>query len=1284
MSLQPATWGDSAMSERSLEDALEQVVLALESDQPVDREHLLEKFPQWTEELNQFIDNWLAMEQRTSALTVCASRDGSLASMSLNGRILGDYELLEMISNGGMGVVYRARQLSLGRIVALKMVLNAVRDKPRFRMEAEAAASLHHANIVAIHEVGEFEGEPFLSMQYIAGENLQDHLKSGPMQPKAAAILVRTIASAVHYAHQRGILHRDLKPANVLLDGESRPFVTDFGLAKQIGNSVELTRSGAILGTPGYMAPEQAMGQVKSLTVQADVYGLGAILYATLTGNAPFKTDSDLLTLRKVIEEPPISPRSMRPQLDRNLETICLKCLEKSPAARYGSAKQLADDLTRYLAGEPVAARPIGLFEHRWRWCVRNPALAILSVLAGLMLTALVLISLGFGWREYMARMNAEFARIREAAMTEVVDLARIDAESKNQKAQQAVGDLYTTNGLWAARTNLHGEALLWFARAAKLEGLPSSMLADSQTRCLSWLSHCPKPGAALQLSRPLQPSTFQHDWSIWQLSPTRHELILKSGDDFGIWNFDSDEIWKPLDQDLRVSAGSWSRDGESLALGSSSGEIRLLNSLTKATRATAFLDAPIQSIAFSTAGHKIIVSTPNSLAILNSQNLVVACTWPLESPCLSSKFSNDDTLIVVLTGDGNATVYDLREEDPKLVLQVPSYLPMANSFSHLFAPQFSEDGSKLFVRTEEQRLRIFDCSSGEQLGSPIVTGTTYSVALTHDQTHCAAGGDSYARLQSIEWKELVPNFTRHACRLSHDDAVTSLAFGGKSLIATAGRDRMVHLWRVGPAKLPGRLYNDRDTPLSSLAHTDEVVGLLFSTNSSQLVTVQRDGLIRVWQVPSFDPPGYRTQVTKGGTTIKTVARDRWLISGSTHWRSNVVNTSLRRLKDGLVVAETPLNGVRERGHLLDAALTQAQDKLISLHANPARSGATMLAKAETAGSIQAWQFPDGRPLGPRIPLRAEPRAVVLHPSESMAAVLLVNRDVLLVDLADPKIVTSLPTNQNQQSLDMPSGIKPSNLHNGQIRFSRDGQLLFTWGIGKGFYVWDWQDQKPKFSTTFADKWKVRHLAVTPAGYQCAVACDETNRVVLVDCNTGRLIHEYEFTAQIRSLEFSATGRELLVACEDNRARILDIHLPDHKALELVHDKKVLDACFSPDGTSIATLTVDMQVYLWRIRDRQWFLKPMPVPAGTQEIVFSPNSQYILTMSIGDDSDPGDVTQVLDLHPLVDSSGLNVEYASCIGELLSAKSIGEGGIVQLSSAEWLERWRLFQLTFNKR
>jgi eukaryotic-like serine/threonine-protein kinase len=1259
----------------SLDEALEQVVLALESNDPLDREGLLARFPQWAEDLNQFIDNWVAMEHRTAALA-----DYHVAELcpaqNLNGKTIGDYELLELINSGGMGVVYRARQKSLGRIVALKMVLNAVRDKTRFRIEAEAAASLHHANIVAIHEVGEFEGQPFLSMQYIAGGNLQDYLASGPMPAKSAAMLARTIATAVDYAHQRGVLHRDLKPANVLLDAECRPFVSDFGLAKQIGNSAELTRSGAIIGTPGYMAPEQAMGQVKSITVAADVYGLGAILYATLTGNAPFKTDSDLLTLRKVIEEPPATPRSIRPELDRNLETICLKCLEKSPGSRYSSARQLADDLTRYLQGDPVMARPVGFFERRWRWCARNPAMTITSFFAGLMVTAVVLISLGFAWREYVARMNAEFASIREAAMTEAVGTARVDAESKNQKAQQAVADLYTTNGLWAARTDLHGESLLWFTRAAMLEGIPESNRADSQIRCLSWLSQCPKPLAAFQMANPMQASTFQSDWPSWQLSPTESEVMFKSGNDFGIWDFDQDEIWRPAAKELQVSSAAWSKDGKWIAMGGANGELRLLDALTKATKATIALDGQVTSVSFSPSGKQLVASTRNMITILNSQNLVAEHSWTIESACLSTRFSSDEAKITVVTENGRSLVFEIsRETPPKQVIDVSCFVPPKGSFVHTFEPELSADGRTLIVRTAERRVRVFDCISGKPLGPEVVTGTTYSVALSPDRMHFVVGGDSYARFQTIKWVKDKPMFVRHDCRLSHDDAITSLAFGGKKLIATAGRDRVVHLWRVGDQKLPGGRFNERDTPLATLVHTDDIEGLLFSSDHRYLVSVQRDGLVRVWGIPTFEPPGYVTKLPRGGTTIKLADNGHWLISGSTHWSSNIVNASLRRLKDGVVLGETPLKGLRERGHLLDAAITREKDKLISLHANPVRSENTMITKDDTAGSIQIWQFPTGTADGPRIPLNAEPRSVVLHPKEPVAAVLLVSKETLLIDLSEPAVSATLTSHLSGHPMDPNTGLKPGNLRNGRVQFSKDGSLLFEWGIGKGFHVWNWQSRQPKFSTEFADNFSIMQLAISPIEDCIAIAIEESNRVLLIDCADGKIIRESDFSDKIRSVEFSSSGQTLLVACDDHRAHILDLQHVSSKSTDLVHEKGVLDACFSPDGSSIATLTSDMRVHIWQVRDRQWSLRPMPVPMGTQEIAFSHDSQYILTMGMGTASIPSNEMRVLDLSVFDASRELDLQLASLTGELLSSKFIGEGGIVGMTSAEWLERWK---------
>jgi serine/threonine-protein kinase len=324
-----------------------------------------------------------------------ASQGDELTLATATFRSVGDYEVLEEIARGGMGVVFKARDRRLKRLVALKMILSGQMatslERERFLREAELAANLDHPNIVTIHKVSEFQGCPFFSMQLVEGESLARQIKSKQQEGShydadAAARLVATLAGAVHYAHERGFLHCDLKPSNILLDREGRPHITDFGLAKRASEDSSLSASGAILGTPSYMAPEQASGARKHLSRATDVYGLGAILYELLTGAPPFRAETVMETVVSVLERETTPPREVRRDVPRELETICLKCLEKSPQDRYASAAALADELDRFLQGEVIDTT--SLIPRLRRWNRREPELV--ARLGGLGLVALI------------------------------------------------------------------------------------------------------------------------------------------------------------------------------------------------------------------------------------------------------------------------------------------------------------------------------------------------------------------------------------------------------------------------------------------------------------------------------------------------------------------------------------------------------------------------------------------------------------------------------------------------------------------------------------------------------------------------------------------------------------------------------------------------------------------------------------------------------------------------------------------------------------------------------
>jgi eukaryotic-like serine/threonine-protein kinase len=773
-------------------------------------------------------------------------------------RYFGDYELIEEIARGGMGVVYKARQVSLNRTVALKMILAGDFSSPamveRFRTEAEASARLDHPNIVPIFEIGTHQAQLYFSMRFIEGGTLTQAIAKEKLSPRHAAELMVQVARAVHHAHQRGILHRDLKPGNILFDQAGQPHVADFGLAKLLEHDSNLTQSAAVMGTPSYMAPEQAAGHTKEATTSVDIYGLGAVLYELLTRRPPF-TGNPFEVLAQVREREPAPPRSIHSEADRDLSIICMKCLEKDPRRRYGSAEALAEDLQRWLNCEPIQARHATPPERVLKWARRKPVVAGL-VLAVHCVALLGLI--GILWQWQRAEHNADEAK---ASATE------------NRKR---LVTFHVATGARIMDDDDYFGALLWFAKSLQMNEGSAASENDHRVRIATLLRHSPR---LLQLrgdfgSRPAAVFSRSGNYiaaagesgavEVWNTEaadpvvlqrlevspsssgalisefvrrllfhPNERQLLVLAADWANLWDISSGQLMRRFTHP-QLHRAVFSEDGSQLATGSADGSIIIWDVFSGDRKFSVKHQAVVECLAFSRDGRQLASGSRNQTAVIwdlrNGQNQVVITNT---GRVLSADFNPDGTRLVVTCDIARvARVWDAQTGQPLS-------LPMLHE-GNIFSARFSPNGRYIATASEDFTAKIWDAETGALVSRTLrhANRVLDAVFSPDGRLLLTRGFDGFAQV----WE--VPSGKPFGPPLRHGGLVRSAAFHPDGdRVLTASADGCVRLWQPSPGAQPFLPWPDPGRLIVSA-----------TPDGNRLITQESAGAVRVWDPRNWQP----------------------------------------------------------------------------------------------------------------------------------------------------------------------------------------------------------------------------------------------------------------------------------------------------------------------------------------------------------------------------------------------------------------------------------------------
>jgi eukaryotic-like serine/threonine-protein kinase len=1045
------------------------------------------------------------------------------------------YEVLRELGRGGMGVVYQARHLQLGRVVALKMVLAgghaSAADLSRFRTEAEAVARLQHPNIVQIFEVGEYGGLPFFSLEYCDGGNLDRKLSGTPLPPKEAASLARTLARAMQAAHEKGVVHRDLKPANVLLTADGEPKITDFGLAKRLDDASGQTQTGVILGTPSYMAPEQAAGRAREVGPAADVYALGAILYELLTGRPPFRAATPLDTILQVAIDEAVPPRQLQRTVPRDLETVCLKCLGKEPRKRYASAQALADDLGRFLEGRPVAARPVGRLELVGRWCRRNP------VVAGLTATLFLSLAAGAGVASWFAvqaagearRARADEQQVRDQAdrLNDQAGVLRDQADELRDRADKLRDEsLSVRRNLYDAQ--MSRVQLTWEEGQPELippllDGQRPEQTGGADLRGFEWhfWSHRRRPEVVNFNANLGQLEADATDGRRVAVAAAAAGVVWEVGAGRKVCGFTAptardrfsgQELALSPDGRFLAAGGEWQGQGQPKgAAGPKDFSLHLWDAATGA--ALPPLEGHtgrVAALAFSDDGRLLASASRDGTARTwdpAAGKQLQAFEWPDKKPPTGGAVAFEPGgRRLVWAADGRVIFWDLATGAAAL-----SYPADCRSLA------FSPDGRKLAVLSEVG-IRVLDAAKGRETAA--LQGNCRGVrsfTFSPDGKRIATAHFLEGRLRVWDahtGEELV------AVRAGEGMHRVAFSADGRQLIGV-GQYR-IHVWDA--ATDPGVCAAFRGSGL-----------LAISADGTRLASVDLGDTVHVWDVP-----GRREERTiKGSHTNGTLASPALRATFSPDGRRLAVEyrdgqIQVWNVADGrtLFTLHTPEANPTLPGALKPRALRYSPDGSQLLWAWCGLTGECEAGACDAETGAEVWHttLPRGR---------RETGCPAISPDGLLLA----------VSGADPLFHVNVVTNNGNPLPGQDSS--PVRVYSAQ-----DGKLLFT------------ADAPADFLTFSADG---RLLAGGHHG-------DRT--VIVRDAQSGRRVHSFGgYQTPFVEAAFSPDGRRLAAVSADGVMRVWDLQTEN----EVLSLKGVTGVQFSADGRFLAAGGPDADMRVWDV-----------------------------------------------------------------------------------------------------